>query len=92
MVGTRATKQSIGLIISLPLLVGAVSVCSHLSIALADNSAAEVKIARYIGQSTIQDSATSISEDNIGLLKVTSSDGNASAQINVPVHPENHTP
>ena len=50
MVGTRATKQSIGQIISFPLLVGAVSVFSHLSIALADNSAAEVKIARYIEQ------------------------------------------
>ncbi len=41
MVSTRTTKQNIGLIICLPILVGAVSVCSHLSIALADSGAYE---------------------------------------------------
>ena len=84
MASTWTTKQSIGLIILLPVLVGAISVCSHLSIALADNSAYEGKIARYIEQPSIQDSGTSITGDNSGLLKVTSSDGKASAQIDLP--------
>ena len=63
MVSTRTTKQSIGLIISMPILVGAISVCSHISIALADSTAyaeaqaltSSYEIARYIEQSPIQD-------------------------------------
>ena len=39
MISTRPTRQSIGLIISIPILIGAISVFSHLNIALADSVA-----------------------------------------------------
>ncbi len=93
MVSTRTTKQNIGLIISLPILVAAVSVCSHLSIALADSGAYEEahvlvssdEIARYIGQSPIQGPTTSMSEQDLDLVKhkteVFTFEGNNRVQI-----------
>lgn len=93
MFSTRTMKQDIGLIICLPILVAAVSVCSHLSIALADNSAHQEahvlmssdEIARYIGQSPIQGPTTSTSEQDLDLVKykteVFTFEGNNRVQI-----------
>jgi len=93
MVSTRTMKQNIGLVICIPILVAAISACSHLSIALADSSAYQEahvlmpsdKIARYIGQSPIRDSTTSMSEKDLDLVKyktkVFTFEGNNQAQI-----------
>ena len=75
MVSMRTTKQNVGLIICLPILVATVSVCSHLSIALADNSAYKEayglaspdKIARYIEQPPV--TTAPLSEKGPDLVK-----------------------
>ena len=91
MVSTRTTKQNIGLIISLPILVGAISFCSHLSIALADSGAYEEahvlvssdEIAMYNEQSPI--TTATMPEKDLDLVKykteVFTFEGNNRVQI-----------